>query len=74
MFHKKYTFLLNVVNRILEMFPQDIEIEAQNKVRLLMEKFVLGSIGLSNEEIADLYNNLICLVNFITERANIAQM
>ena len=56
------------------MFPQDIEIEAQNKVRLLMEKFVLGSIGLSNEEIADLYNNLICLVNFITERANIAQM
>ncbi|MHA1829280.1 MAG: HsdM family class I SAM-dependent methyltransferase [Candidatus Heimdallarchaeaceae archaeon] len=63
------TKFLNIVDQFLAFVPEDIEIEARNRVRLSMEKFVLGSIGFTDRDIVDLYDNLICLVNFRTERA-----
>jgi len=65
----KYSEFLGTVNKLLNLRPTDIEIEAKKPERLEMEKFVLGSLGFSEDNIKDLYRELIELVKFRTERA-----
>ena len=65
----KYNDFINSVNKLLNLKPTDIEIEAKRPERVEMEKFVLGSLGFSEDDIRDLYRELIELVKFRTERA-----
>ena len=65
---KLQDFLL-IVDEILRLKPRIIQSEAENKVRLKMEKYVLGSIGMSRNNILNFYEELIKLVNLRTERA-----
>ncbi len=65
----KYNDFVNVVDKILHLKPADIEVEARRPERMNMEKFVLGSLGFSEDDIRDLYRELIELVKFRTERA-----
>jgi len=65
----KYGDFINAVNKFLNLKPADIEIEAGRPERLEMEKFVLGSLGFSEDDIRNLYRELIELVKFRTERA-----
>ncbi|RLG75942.1 MAG: hypothetical protein DRO12_04935 [Thermoprotei archaeon] len=60
---------LKVVHRMLSLRPADIEVEARRPERMDMEKFVLGSLGFSEDKIRKLYSELIELVRFRTERA-----
>ena len=65
----KYSEFLIVVRKMLSLKPMDIEIEAREWERIEMEKFVLGSLGFSEDDIRNLYRELIELVKFRTERA-----
>ena len=47
----------------------DIGVEARRPERIEMEKFVLGALGFSEDEIKSLYKELIELIKFRTERA-----
>lgn len=65
----KYNSFINVVNKLLTLKPTDIEAEAKRPERLEMEKFVLGPLGFSDEDIRELYRELVELVKLRTERA-----
>jgi len=67
--NNKFSEFLDTVNNMLRLRPKDIENEAERLERLEMEKFVLGSLGFGENEIRDLYRELIKLVQFRTERA-----
>lgn len=60
---------LKAVRRMLRLRPADIEIEARRSERMNVEKYVLGSLGFGENSIKKLYNALIELVKFRTERA-----
>jgi len=60
---------LRAVREMLGLRPADIEIEARRSKRMNVEKYVLGSLGFSKNDIKKLYNSLIELVKFRTERA-----
>ena len=60
---------LQIVDEMLSMKPDSIESEAENSIRLEMEEYVLGSLGLSKKDILNFYKELITLVNLRAERA-----
>lgn len=60
---------LQTVNEILRLKPRNIQSEAENKIRLKMEKYVLGAIGMSKKDILNFYKELVTLVNLRAERA-----
>lgn len=60
---------LQIVDEMLDMKPVNIEAEAENSIRLKMEEYVLGSLGLSKKDILSLYKELMTLVNLRAERA-----
>jgi len=61
--------LLKVVDKLLSMKPCDIDVEVSKKVRLKMDELVLGSLGLSRNDVPGPYEGLIELVKSKTERA-----
>ena len=65
----KFIAFLEAVRKMLILQPADIEIEARRPERMKIEKFILGSLGFSEEDIKSLYRELIKLVKFRTERA-----
>lgn len=54
---------------MLKMKTLNIEYEAENNIRLKMEEYVLGSLGLSKNDILNFYKELMTLVNLRAERA-----
>jgi len=60
---------LQIVDRMLNLKPREIEFEAKNEVRLKMEEHILGSVGFSKKDISEFYDDLITLVNLRAERA-----
>lgn len=60
---------LQIVDEMLNMKPLNVEFEAENNLRLRMEEYVLGSIGLSKNDILNFYKELMTLVNLRAERA-----
>ena len=60
---------IKTVEKLLSMRPLDIEMEAQRSIRYEMEKYMLQPLGLSPSDIKELYQSLIQLVRFRTERA-----
>lgn len=64
---------LKIVEGLLSARPANIEEEAQRLIRLQMEKYMLQPLGLNITDIKDLYQGLIQLVKFRTERARKTQ-
>ena len=60
---------LSAVRAMLELKPADIEVEARRPERMAVEKYVLGPLGFSEGAVRRLYDELIRLVRFRTERA-----
>ena len=58
-----------IIDEMLNMKPVNIESEAKNSIRLKMEEYVLGSLGLGKKDILNFYKELITLVNLRAERA-----
>ena len=61
---------LKVVDSLLSVKPLNIEEEARREIRLKMESLLLGSLGLTREDILKLYRGLIDLVKSRIERAS----
>lgn len=60
---------LQIADEMLKMKPLNVELEAENNLRLKMEEYVLGSLGLSKSDILNFYKELMTLVNLRAERA-----
>jgi len=65
----KYDSFIDSINKMLSLKPADIEIEAERPERVQMERFVLGPLGFSEDDIKSLYRELIELVRLRTGRA-----
>ncbi len=64
----KLNRFLTLVDRLLKRKPKNIEEEAKDRTRMEMEELLLGTIGLTNKDIKDLYDGLIQLAKFRTEK------
>ncbi len=60
---------LQTVNGILRLKTRNIQSEAENKIRLKMEEYVLGAIGISKKDMLSLYKEFMTLVSLRAERA-----
>jgi len=60
---------LAIVDELLNMKPDDVESEAKNSVRIEMERYVLGSLGLAKKDIINFYKELVNLINLRALRA-----
>ena len=65
---RKLDRFLTLVDRLLKRKPKNIEEEAKDRTRMEMEELLLGTIGLTKKEIKELYNGLVQLAKFRTEK------
>lgn len=61
--------LLQTIDEMLNTKPTNLETEAQNKIRLKLDEYVLGSLGIGKNDTLNLYKELVSLVNLRAERA-----
>ena len=60
---------LAIVDELLNMKPDDLESEAKRSIRIEMEKYVLGSLGVTKTDIINFYEELLNLINLRILRA-----